>query len=643
MVKNPKKITIALAGNANVGKSVIFNQLTGLHQHIGNWPGKTIEKVEGTLHYKNYTIDILDLPGIYSLSTFSIEELVSRDYIATEKPDIVINVVDASVLERNLFFTIQLLELKTPLIIALNQMDLAREKGIVIDTDKLETLLGVPVVSTIAIKGTGIHELLEKSIAVIEGRQKIRSVKLEYGAEIESRIAKLALLLEKVDFVYPSRWGAIKLLEGDETIEKMILAKNRTIVYGAKILAEELERIHAEPCSTIVSAARYELVNKIVRETQRVLPGEKPRLADKLDSLTTHKFWGYMIMLAVMLTIFYLIFTAGGYLSTKLTAALEFLHQWSMEDPGIIFVWSGIIEGVVAGVTIVLPYIIPFYILLAVLEDTGYLARIAFLMDSAMHKIGLHGKAFIPLILGYGCTVPACLGCRIMETDRERLIAGFVVTLVPCAARTVVILGLVGIFVGIEWALTLYVIDLMIIFILGRIAFKVLPGEPMGLIMEMPSYKKPTLHLILKQAWNRTKDFIYIAFPLIIVGNLIIKILEFYGALEIIGELLSPILVLWLGLPAVAGIAFMLGVLRKELTVVMLATLIGTTNIGSVLTPIQIIVFALVTMLYIPCIATIAALAREFGWVKALTITIFEILFAIFIGGIMYRVLTVVM
>jgi ferrous iron transport protein B len=275
------------------------------------------------------------------------------------------------------------------------------------------------------------------------------------------------------------------------------------------------------------------------------------------------------------------------------------------------------------------------------LEDSGYLSRIAFLMDNLMHKIGLHGKAFIPAMLGFGCNVPACLGCRIMETERERFLAIFVVTLVPCAATSVIILGLVGAYVGFEWALLLYVVDLLIIFVLGRIAFKVLPGESTGLIMEMHDYRTPHLKTVVTQAWFRLKEFVIMAFPLIIAGSFIIKLVDVLGFLEPIADVLSPVTVVWLGLPAITGITLIFGVLRKELTLVMLATLFGTADFASVagFGSVQMIVFTLVAMLYIPCVATIAALVKEQGWRRALFITVFEIGFAIFVGGIAYRIL----
>ena len=637
------KLTIALAGNANVGKSVIFNRLTGLHQHIGNWPGKTVEKAEGTLHFKEYTIDIIDLPGIYSLSTFSIEELVSREYIAVERPDLVINVVDASVLERNLFFTLQLMELETPMIMVLNQMDMATKKGIRINHEKLEELLGIPVIPTVAVRGTGVYELLETSVEMID-KGGVKRPEIEYGEEVEEKIGKLTEKIGKIQFRYPARWTAIKLLEGDEQVEKEIGENNPEILSSSQELAKEIEGIHGHACSTVITSERYEVAGKIAREVLQVVPKARIPISDRLHTLTTHRISGYPTMIAALLAIFYSIFTFGDYTSELLS---DLFYGWepvfeNMLGAGIAreLIWGGVMEGLIAGITIALPYIIPFYLILYILEDSGYLSRIAFLMDTLMHKMGLHGKAFIPAMLGFGCNVPACLGCRIMETERERLIAAFVTTLVPCAAVTAVVLGLVGAFVSVQWALALYVINLLAIFLLGRVAFKTLPGEPTALIMEMHDYRIPDLKTVTQETWFRLREFIKIAFPLIIVGSLVIKLIQILNLIEPIATILSPITVTWLGLPAITGITLIFGVLRKELTLIMLATLLETTDFAQILTPIQMIVFALVTMLYVPCVATIAALVREFGLKRALFITTFEIAFAIFIGGIAFRFLS---
>jgi len=637
-----KKLRIALAGNANVGKSVIFNQLTGLHQHIGNWPGKTVAKAEGTLHFKGYEIDVIDLPGIYSLSTFSLEEIISREYIAFEKPDLVINVVDASVLERNLFFTLQLIELGTPMIIALNQIDIARKKGIKIDHERLSEILGVPVIPTVAIRGVGIYNLLEAAVKAVE-EKTVRPSEIKYGKEIEEKIEKIARLIEKIDLPYPARWTAIKLLEGDKKIWEEVEKADPKIISFAQKMAREIEGIHGHPCSTVITSERYEVAGRIARKVQKIQPIYEIPFSQRLHDWTTSRVLGYPIMICVVLSIFYAIFTFGDYTSTYIG---DFLYSFEPLFEQVLsnyilkeLVWNGVIEGAIAGVTIALPYIVPFYFILYLLEDSGYLSRIAFLMDVAMHKIGLHGKAFIPVMLAYGCNVPACLGCRIMETERERLLAGFVVTLIPCAATTVVVLGLVGRFVGIEWALLLYVIDLAIIFLLGRVAFKSLPGEPTELLMEMHEYRMPHLRTVISQTWFRLEEFIKIAFPLMILSSVIIKVIEILGLFEPLSVLMSPVTVGWLGLRQEMGIALIFGILRKELTLIMLATILGTTNFGAVLTSLQMFVFSLITMLYIPCIATIAACIKEFGWKKAMFITVFEVLFAIFAGGIALRVL----
>lgn len=639
-----KKLVIALAGNANVGKSVIFNHLTGLHQHIGNWPGKTVERAEGTLQFKDYTIDIVDLPGIYSLSTYSLEEAISRKYIAVEKPDIVVNVVDASVLERSLSFTLQLLELETPVIMALNQMDIAKKKGIEIDIEKLEKLLGIPVVPTVAVKGTGIFDLLEKTVETIEKRGPANFEELKYGEEIEQKIAEIAAKVDSSRLLYPPRYVAIKLLEGDEEIENLVAKIDPDIVASAKRIAAQIEGFHGHACSTVLTAERYEVAGCIARQVQKIVPPSKLTIEERLHNITTHKIMGYPIVMFSLLAMFLSIFAFGNYSSELLGNFLYGLEPafTLILGTGLVWelVWGGIFEGIIAGLTIALPYIIPFYLILYLIEDSGYLSRIAFLMDNVMHKMGLHGKAFIPIMLGFGCNVPACLGCRIMETQRERLLAAFVTTLVPCAARTVIILGLVGQFLGIQYAFLLYIFDLLIIFVLGRLAFKIIPGEPTALIMEMSDYKTPHLETILRQTWFRLVEFIKMAFPLIIIGSVVLKFADIYGLLEPIANALSPVTVTWLGLPTITGITLIFGILRKELALIMLATLLGTTNFAAVLTPIQMIVFTIVAMFYVPCIATITALLKEFGAKKALLITVFEIAFAIAIGGAILRILT---
>jgi ferrous iron transport protein B len=639
--------TIALAGNANVGKSVIFNQLTGVDQIIGNWPGKTVERAEGLLLHSGKRIRVIDLPGIYSFSTYSMEELVSRDFIALEHPDAVINVIDASALERNLFFTIQLLELAPPLLIAVNQIDLAEKKGITIDTKKLSALLGVPVVPTVAIRGKGIPALTDAITGLMQNHP-VPPV-LHYGKEVEDRIGKIISLLDTVTTQYPVRWTAIKLLERDPAIMQIVSKQDLAIIENAGLLAGEIESIHGDPVCVVMSAERYQIADRIAAEviTMRT-PGEGPQkksLTDKLDQIALHPVVGYLAVIAVIGGLLLWTFLIGAQVSVFLA---NFLSQFEQYKPVITgpltdILWNGAFTGFVAGVTLVIPYVLPFYLLLAVMEDSGYLTRIAVMLDRGMHKLGLHGKAIIPLILGYGCNVPAIYSCRIMETPKQKTLAAFLVTLVPCTARTVVILGLVAAFVNIWWALALYVFDILLIIIVGRIAFKAMPGESVGLIMEMPDYHVPSISVILKQTWARTKSLIWIVFPAYIIGSAVLQGFYAAGLLNPVNDLLSPVTVLWLGLPAVIGITLIFGIVRKELTILMLAVIFHTTNFGAIMSPVQLIVLALVSMLYIPCISVILVLASEFGWKKALAISATEIVMAITIGGVAFRVLSLMM
>ncbi|MBI5680791.1 MAG: ferrous iron transport protein B [Methanobacterium sp.] len=638
--KSRNHLTIALAGNANVGKSVIFNELTGSNQIVGNWPGKTIERAEGKLCFEGYDIDVIDLPGIYSFSTFSMEEIVSREYIAFEKPDIVINVVDAAVLERNLFFTMQLKEMEVPLIVCVNQIDIAKQKGIVIDTEKLQAALGVPVISTVAVRGEGLHKLMETATTFASSKPK-ESI-IEYGAEVENRISKLKNLIEskKIDLGYPHRWIAIKLLENDPEIKKMVEKKSEEVIRTSYNLAREIEEIHNEPSFSVIASERYAISNIIAGGAQ-VQKDIKISFSERLDKLATDRVFGYVIAALVIGGLLMWTFVVGNFFSSLLTQAFGFFQPVDPQISGALvsILWNGAVGGLVAGITLIIPFVIPFYLMLSAIENSGILTRVAFMMDSAMHKIGLHGKALIPLILGYGCNVPAIDSTRILETRRERLLAAFAITFAPCAARTIVILGLVAVFVSVWWAIALYVIDLLLIFLLGKIALKLVPGETTGLIMEMHTFKVPTISVIAKQTWVRTKSLIYLVLPIYIFGTAFVQALYILGVLTPISNFLAPLTVGWLGLPVIAGVLLIFGAIRKEFILLMLVAFFGT-NLALVLSPVQFIVLALVAMLYLPCASSIAVLAKEFGWKSAGMITLANFVTAILIGGIAFRILT---
>jgi ferrous iron transport protein B len=647
-VKNLKKkanFTLALAGNANVGKSVIFNHLTRSEQIVGNWPGKTVERAEGKLHFEGYDIHVIDLPGIYSFSTFSMEEIVSREYIAHEKPDVVINVLDASVLERNLFFTLQLMEMEVPMVICVNQMDIAKQKGILLDAEKLEKALGVPVVPTVAVRGEGLQKLIKMASKVAKNKKDckkaVRYEAIKYGDELENRIENLAEMMdyEGLESDYPYWWIAIKILENDPEIKKLVYSKSHKIIQYADQLAYEIEQIHNEPTFSVMASERYALANRIAAGAQ-IHTKIKITFSERLDKVLTHPFFGYITSAMVIGGLLLWTFVIGGFISNQMTNFFNFFQPVSVaaSSPLYAILWNGAFGGLVAGMTLIVPFVVPFYILLSYIENSGLLTRVAFMMDIFMHKIGLHGKALIPLILGYGCSVPAIDSTRILETHRERLLAAFAITFAPCAARTIIILSLVAIFVSIWWALALYALDIIIIFIMGKIALKAMPGESTSLIMEMHSLRMPSFPVIMKQTWNRTKSLIYLVFPFFIVGSAIIQLFYVLGILNIISNFLTPLTVSWLGLPAFAGVLLLLGIVRKEFILLTLVSFVGT-DLSLALSPTQFIVLAIVGMLYIPCLSTIGILIREFGWKAAGTITSANLITAFIVGGLFAQIL----
>ncbi|HTY82003.1 MAG TPA: ferrous iron transport protein B [Dehalococcoidales bacterium] len=645
-------LTIALAGNANVGKTVIFNHLTGSDQITGNWPGKTVERAKGFTHHGDYDADIIDLPGIYSLSTFSMEEVVTREYIAQEKPDLIINVIGAPVLERNLFFTLQLLEMNVPMVVCVNQMDIAASKGITIDTEKLEKILGVPVLPAIAAKNQGINELKEKSFQIAEQQYKHRQQhKHEHGREAEAepaivhttrysdeleiKIEELTELIskEQTKLDYPPRWLAIKLLEGDSKVKESLETVSKSAVGAAAAMEKEIQEKQNQPAYVAFASERYALAAEITQsvQSQKAL---KTTFNDRLERLATGKITGYIAAFIVVGGLLIWTFTVGTALSNLLARFLGLFHSVNPVITGSF--WSilgnGVYGGLVAGITLVIPYVIPFYLMLAVLEDSGILTRVAFMLDSAMHRMGLHGKAIIPIILGYGCNVPAIYATRIMGNRRERLLAAFAVTFSPCAARTIIIFGLVAKFMGLWWALSLYAIDILLMFVIVRIAVKAVPGETTGLIMEMHAFKTPSPTAIFKQVWSRTKSLIYMVFPIYIISSAAIQLAYVEGWLNPVNSGLSFLTVSWLGLPAAAGVLLIFGAARKELILLMAVTIFGA-NLAATFSHAQLFVLAMVGMIY-PCFATIGALTKEFGWKSGWSIIGANMIAALLVSGI---------
>jgi ferrous iron transport protein B len=527
------------------------------------------------------------------------------------------------------------------MILAINQMDLAVQKGIRIDTAKLSALLGVPVIPTIAIQGKGIAELSDAIVRAVRNPPKPHTI--PYGREVEDGIRTIVQLLPSGAGGYPPRWTAIKLLEGDPDTIWEVKKVSPDIVTTAQAYARELEKIHGEPVGTVLSGERYHAAERMVAEVMEIrTPGEQEiTLTEQIDRLALHPVLGYLLLVLMIGGLLVWTFIIGAWISALLLSYLSVIAPVEPLITGSVseIIFNGAWTGFVAALTLIIPYVIPFYLFLALIEDSGFLTRFSLMLDRGMHRMGLHGKAIIPLVLGFGCTVPACLSCRIIESPKQKFIAAFLVTLVPCSARTIVILGIVAAFVNIWWALALYLFDFILIVLLGRIAFRVLPGESVGMIMEMPDYHAPSLPVVLGQTYQRTKSLIWIVLPSYIAGSIVITAAYAMGFLEPINALLSPVTVVLLGLPAMTGIVFVFGIIRKEMTILALAAIFGTTVFSTIMTPAQLVVFALVTMLYVPCISTIMALAREFGWRRALSITALETALAVFCGAVAIRVL----
>jgi len=649
---NNSAVKILLAGNPNTGKSVFFNRITGIGVIVSNYPGTTVELMEGKTSFNGREITVIDLPGTYSLGAGSMDERVARAAILDEKPAVVINIVDAANLERNLYLTLQLLELQIPVVVALNMIDEARKRGIEIDHKKLSELLGVPVIPTIATRGEGIRKVVETALKVFDGRLTILPVKIRYGQDIEAIIQELEKKLKGHLKTFPknmdSRTVSILLLEGDPEIVEEIRKINKKVVDIAKNFARKIEELHGESASLRIAKERYGVANSIAKAVTTRYE-RKVLLRDKLDFLTTNVYTGFPIMIGVWISLFALLLYGGSFLEELIVFGWEG-YIAPLIEKGLayiipdIFIYQivsrGLILGLEAGLAVVVPYVTLFYITLAILEDTGYLTRMAYLMDNLMHKVGLHGRAIIPLIAGYGCNVPAVMGTRVLETRRERILAAFLITLIPCSARTVVILGLIGQYIGLLAVLSIYALNLGIVAISGFFLNRIIKGETIGLVMELPPYRIPHLIPVLKKTWIRFREFVYVAFPLLILGSLALSVLEYSGTLHPIASIMSPIVVKMLGLPALTGITLVFGVLRKEMTLEMLIVLFGTTDFLAIMNITQMIVFTIVVTLYFPCIATFAVLGKELGWKIATLIAISTIILAIILGGITNLILT---
>ena len=662
-------LKIGLAGNPNVGKTTLFNNLTGLNQHVGNWPGKTVEKAEGHYNYNNNRVDVIDLPGNYALSAHSIEEIVSRDFIVDEDSDVIVNIIDASNLERNLYLTVQMMELGANLVVALNMNKFAQDKGYTIDAKKLSDLLGVPVVEIEANSKIGKDQLLK----TIEEAAKnpVNTVnRLSYGPELFDHLNELQTAIEEDKNLsdVPSRWIAIKLLEDDEIILDRIedSSKRNNILYTTEKVKKHFKDIYNESSEEVIANARYAYIEGLLKEVLTKPATEKKTLTDKIDSIVTNRLLGFPIFLIIMYLMFQITFTVAAPFQDMIDEGFGILGEMVAAALGDGMLTSFIVDGIiggVGGVLVFLPQIILLFLIISFLEDSGYLARAAFVMDKVMHSlVGLHGKAFIPMILGFGCGIPGIMATRTMENEKDRLITMLIVPFMSCTARMPVYLLLVGAFFAAadqtNVIFSLYVLGIVVAIIVAFILRKTLFDDmDAPFVMELPDYKLPTLRGILMHTAEKSWGFVRKAGTIILAAAIIVWILSSFpagveygsqeSAIGMIGTAVAPVFApLGFGSwqPAVA---LMFGLVAKEVVVGTVSSLFGVAEEGAgiaaamhgIFTPLTAYVFMVFVLLYIPCFAALGTIKQETGgWKWPLIMSVTTLITAYVVAFIVYMV-----
>jgi len=629
-------IRMALVGQPNCGKSTLFNQVAGYRSISTNFAGATVTLTSSRIQIENQTIELIDLPGLYSLTAIDLATEATKQYLLFEKIDLVINVIDGVLLCRSLELTLQMAELGLPMIICLNMMDEAQRKGIHIDSDQLSTLLGIPVIPAIAAKGLGIDTLFKRAIDSIAAPSPVKPQWM--SKHVETSIARVRDAVVKSG-VPPdkSRLIAIKLIENDPYYWNLTLTVKDDLRETVVAAQKELEQEHDQSSDQIISAERHTKAMELFEGAAQVVSVSKGRWREKIDDWLMHPVLGYLVMAIFLYSMFVTVFKLGAGVEKPILLFFQsistHLHQhYHPHSLGYTLI-NSMIQGFSGGFSIVLPYLFPFLLIMAIIEDVGYLPRMAFLADSIMHRIGLHGTAVIPLLLGYGCTVPAIMATRIISSSRDRFIASTLTLLVPCSARMTLILGLVGYYLGGQAAFALYLFNMLVILVIGVLLSKLAPEQGPGMIMEIPSYKLPSLKAVFAKTWLRMKDFIIIAWPLLIVGSLILSLTEWLQWQDEINALLSPLTKI-LDLPEKVGLTIVFGILRKELSLLMLFQSLGTTDVLSVMSATQVIVFTVFIVFYLPCLATFGIMVKELGLRKSIYASLLSFTLAVILAWV---------
>jgi len=661
MKNNKTTITIALAGNPNSGKTTVFNSLTGSRQHVGNYPGVTVEKKEGFREHKGHRIKIVDLPGTYSLTAHSLEELIARNFVIEEKPDVVVDIIDATNLERNLYLGVQFMELGVPLVLALNMSDLAKAGGYEIDYRQLSVLLGCAIVPTVATKGEGMNELLDAVISVASGEDYLPAVTVRYGPEIEEEIARTSRLLEECSELgnhYSLRWLAVKLLENDREVKEKILQecrKGEEILSSVERSSRHLEGVFGDVPEIVIADQRYGFISGAWRESVRSTVQSRYDMSERIDSVLTNRIIGLPLFFGLMYLVFQFTFALGD-------PAMRVLEEFFGWFGGIVsMLWprasqsalkSLLVDGMIGGVGSVvsfLPNIMFLFLAIAILEDSGYMARAAFIMDRVMHKVGLHGKSFIPMLIGFGCSVPAIMATRTLENRTDRLTTILVIPLISCGARLTIYLLIIPAFFPLAWRAPLlwimYLTGILLAMLAARlIRSTLLKGEATPFVMELPPYRMPTFRGAVIHMWERAWLFLRKAGTIILGISIVLWALTTYpkkenldsddnekiaqeriaySAAGRIGRALEPVLAP-LGFDWRIGTALIGAFAAKEVFVAQMGIVYAVGEAGETsktlseklrenYTPLTAFCIMLFCLVSAPCIATIVVTKREAG------------------------------
>jgi ferrous iron transport protein B len=698
-----KNLVIALAGNPNSGKTTIFNNLTGSRQHVGNYSGVTVEKKAGRLKYEEYDITVIDLPGTYGLSAYSPDEVVARNVIIEEKPDLIVNIVDASNLERNLYLTTQLKELEIPILLVLNMADVVEQGENKIDYTLLSKLLGVPTVRAVGSKNEGTKEILAEVLKCIEHKSALLERQVHYRHEIEDELLRLQKMLANEGqtsleiaagsesatgsgIVYPVRWVAIKLLEKDLEIMKRVefLKNNNSLEFEIEKSRQRIKNVIGDEPETLMAEDRYAFIRGIYREVFQATIIDRLSVTEKIDNILLNRVLGIPLFLGIMWLLFQLTFTLGALPMEWIDGGVSALGEWVQANMNEGLLSSLLVEGIiggVGGVLVFMPNILLLFLGIALLEGTGYMARAAFVMDNVMHRAGLHGKSFVPMLIGFGCGVPAIMATRTLENPRDRLVTILVTPLMSCGARLPVYTLLIAAFfspqMGGNILFSLYLIGIILAIVMARV-FRtfLLPGEAEPFVMELPIYRMPTLKNIIIHMWERTWLYLQKAGTIILAMSILM-----WGAFTFpgvdqqgepysdpsvqlensyagrMGKAIEPI-ISPLGFDWKAGVALISGLGAKEVVVSTMGTLYSMEDNDALaseeeesvkgfaekareqsgFSPLVAYVLMVFTLIYVPCLAVVAVIKRETnGWKWPAFTVGYTLILAWLVSFVVYR------